>query len=255
MKNRRLWIGLAILSMTYFSTLHVDAKVRPAKTSPGTAIFVMAELQRESISAKTLIEKKPYMQLQVAIPQIHGITDRHFEKKWNHEHVKLAKKRIKAQTEQINSYQKDLIQDELAPIMFEYTETFEVIPSLKPYYVIASFQYAYTGGAHGATHAEYTVIDTQKGTVVSLKSLFKEQVNYEAVVNESVFAQLEALQKQGVPLFSGTQGFQGISETQNFFINEQGEIVLVFDPCEIAPYSAGIQYIKLPNTWLKLYLK
>jgi hypothetical protein len=73
--------------------------------------------------------------------------------------------------------------------------------------------------------------------------MFKDDVNYKKVVNSLIKQEIE--KKQDI-YFSGDEGFKGIKDNQEFYIDDDG-IVVYFQLYDIAPYYVGIPKFKM--TW------
>ncbi|MBE6023478.1 MAG: DUF3298 and DUF4163 domain-containing protein [Cellulosilyticum sp.] len=232
------------------------AKSAKNPRTPGTAIFVMATTQvSPSITDKTFTVKKDGLNLEMHIPQFSNLSNSDFEKQVNHYLLKEATKRKKAMIEMAKSYNKDFIKDGLTPIPFEYIETFSIIPTIYPYYTLELYQYQYSGGAHGISELSYINLNQEKNQLLNLADLFKEDVDYQSIVNELVKQEIERRQELGEFFFSGSDGFQSIGENRPFFINKDGDLVIVFNVYEIAPYASGPIYITIPRAKLIAYLK
>lgn len=96
----------------------------------------------------------------------------------------------------------------------------------------------YTGGAHGIYNKKPYNIDLKTGKDIALKDVFKPGVNYKDIVNKEIKKQIDLKNKEKDAI--QIKGFNGISENQDFYMNN-GQIVVYFQPYDIAPYAAGIQ--------------
>lgn len=115
--------------------------------------------------------------------------------------------------------------------------------------------YAYAGGAHGSTGTDYYNIDTKSGKVLTLKDLFKDNVDYKQIVNQEIKKQIDLSMQQGTGMyFAGDMGFNSISDNQPFYI-DANNIIICFSEYEIAPYVAGSPEFKIPVSQLKQDLK
>lgn len=86
------------------------------------------------------------------------------------------------------------------------------------------------------SRTKYYNIDLQSGSLVSLSDIIGE--NYKQKADQEISRQIRERQKAGGVYFDG---FEGISEDTQFYLNESGELVIVFEPYEIAPGSEGRQ--------------
>ena len=98
--------------------------------------------------------------------------------------------------------------------------------------------YKYSGGAHG--YYEYVPynIDLRDGNNLTLKEIFKKDVDYKEIIDKEIQNQIKELGKKEKDL-DKIYDFYGIKENQKFYL-EDGKIVIYFDLYDIAPYAAGI---------------
>lgn len=100
--------------------------------------------------------------------------------------------------------------------------------------------YMYSGGAHGGALVEtYNVNNGQKASLLTLEQLFGN--DYKKQVDDAVRKAIAADPDRFFPDDIG--GFEGISESQPFYV-ANGQVFIIFQEYEIAPYAAGI--IELP---------
>ncbi len=104
------------------------------------------------------------------------------------------------------------------------------------------FYYSYTLGAHGHTLQRAYNFNLLNGEGILLNDILKEKKNYVDIINQEIKKQIELNPQE---YFSDWSVFQSISEEQPFYLIEDG-IVVYFGLYEIAPYSSGIRYFKIP---------
>ena len=226
------------------------------KSAPGTAIFVMAQMEAvPTVEDITFTVQKDGLKLEMHVPQISGLSDLQFQKQVNQTLLKEAKERKKEMIKTATSYNKEMIKDGLTPTPFEYIETFLVIPSQYPNYTIEQYKYQYSGGAHGISELSYLNLNLETNQIITLEDLFKDQVNYIPILNNEIRQEISRRTALGEFFFTGTDGFQSIRSEQPFFVNKNGNIVIVFNVYEIAPYASGPIYIVLSKETLQPYLK
>lgn len=257
MKKRHLSQAMyVVLSLMMCIPTIEYAKSQEKKSSPGTAIFVMAMMaDQPSVEEKTFYYQNGGLHLEMHIPHFNGLVDKKYQKQLNDTLYQSAKERKKETIQLAKSYQQDMTDDGLNIIPFEYIETFEQIPSVQPYMVVELYKYQYSGGAHGISELTYLTLDQNTSQLVTLASLFRQQVDYISVMNEQIRQEIAKRQAQGEFFFTGSDGFQGIKVDQPFFINKNGDIVIVFNVYEIAPYASGPIFIVIKKDELKPYLK
>jgi len=115
-----------------------------------------------------------------------------------------------------------------------------------------------TVGSSSTTHKFYT-IDKKTKTLLTLPSLFKKDSDYITKLSEYIKAEMKRQNEKGEntywvddPTF---EGFENIKEKQNFYINNDGRIVICFDKYEVAPGSSGSPEFVIPDEVVKDVLK
>lgn len=106
----------------------------------------------------------------------------------------------------------------------------------------------YTGGAHGNSEIRTFNFDLTTGKQLVLKDVFNKNENYISIINEEIEKQIKL---NPTKYFSEKeQCFVTIRRDQSFGI-ENGNVVLYFNPYEIAPYSTGAPQFKIPFSLFK----
>lgn len=113
--------------------------------------------------------------------------------------------------------------------------------------------YKYSGGAHG--YYEYVPynIDLRSGNNLTLKEIFRQDVDYKALINNEINNQIKELAKKEENV-DKIYEFYGIKENQKFYL-EDGRLVIYFDLYDIAPYAAGIPEFPIPIDNIKNQIK
>lgn len=250
-KRVMYFILITSLSMSF----NLCAKSKTSQDTPGTAIFVMAESSPVSVAEKNIVYQVPEINLSIKVPQIKGLSDKRVESNLNKTFLAEALKAKKNAVKTAKEYNKDMINDHLTPIKFEYISTFSVIEAPHPYLVLGFLEYQYSGGAHGISYQKYLNLRTTDSTVLKLKDLFTEGTDYKTLINNEIKEQIKERQIKGDYFFPGSQGFTTIKEEQEYYINSNGNIVIIFNIYEIAPYAAGIIEFVIPKESLASVLK
>ena len=107
-----------------------------------------------------------------------------------------------------------------------------------------------TVGSSSTTHKFYT-IDKASGKLITLKSLFKDGTDYVSVLNRYLRAEMKRQNDTDLNMFwiddPDMESFETIREDQNFFINQDGKLVICFDKYEIAPGASGSPEFVIPE--------
>lgn len=115
-----------------------------------------------------------------------------------------------------------------------------------------------TVGSSSTTHKFYT-IDKKNKALLTLKGLFKEDSDYVTVLSEYIKVQMRKLNASGEAAYwvdDPTFGpFEGIKGNQNFYINNEGQVVICFDKYEVAPGYVGSPEFVIPQEIITDILK
>lgn len=134
---------------------------------------------------------------------------------------------------------------------------YEVLSNTDKWFTI-KINVFYSAGS-GITEQYFYHIDKVRGMVVGLSDIFDEDFDYVDKFSSEVIKQMKAQMKSdGSKMYwIGTDGdmgyeFEGIDSNQNFYFDEDGNIVLVFDK-----YEAGPGYMGCPEFTIsaKLFAK
>lgn len=104
--------------------------------------------------------------------------------------------------------------------------------------------------ASGAESVKIYNIDKKTDRILTLKDMFPDGTDYVKLLSDAVKVRMEADMKadEGKIYFLNDgmgSDFQEIKENQNFYINDAGHMVLVFDEYEVAPGSMGVVEIEI----------
>lgn len=94
--------------------------------------------------------------------------------------------------------------------------------------------------------AYYYNLDSNTLQDVTLEDLFGPR--YVELINEQIKTQMKERVAKGDESFFGPEmgGFESISDETNFYINEDGKVVITFEKYEIAPGYMGIVEFEIP---------
>ncbi len=101
--------------------------------------------------------------------------------------------------------------------------------------------------ASGFQYQYYYHIDKTTGEIATLKDLFKEGADYITPISENIKEQMrEQMQADESKVYwvdskeeMGHQ-FEAVKADQNFYVNQNGQIVICFDEYEVAPGDMGL---------------
>lgn len=180
----------------------------------------------------------------ISIPSVEGIEDTTLEEKINTEIKKIVEERIKEAEERAAEYKEAYLEtggteEDYRPI--EITVDYELKCSNEDTLSFIVFQYESLASAYAETY--YYNIDLKNNKTIELEDVLGN--NYVNIINDSVTIQIEELKENPqMSFFEGDSGFNGIAVDQNFYINEDSKVVVVFDKYEIAPgYMGEVEFV------------
>ena len=110
--------------------------------------------------------------------------------------------------------------------------------------------------ASGYQQAKFFHIDKKTGKEAVLSDLFVEGSDYVGIISENILTQMreQMAEDEGkIYFFEGSgnedideSDFKQIKEDQNFYFNENKELVIVFDEYEVAPGYMGVVEFVIP---------
>ena len=190
-----------------------------------------------SIESKNINVYKDWVKIDANYPQIDGMADTAFQDKLN----KDIKNKIDVFAFNIEKQAKDNY-DALKKtgnfhyegmVSYKYNINGAILSIIMEYY-------SYLGGVHGAALRESINTDTKKGSEMQLKDLFKDKANYRQYILKNIN---DEIAKNPENYFSPK--LDTFNES-NFYLDENGNLVIYFNQYEIAPYVAGIVEFKMP---------
>ncbi len=114
-------------------------------------------------------------------------------------------------------------------------------------------QYAYTGGAHGNATITFLNFDPETGDKISLKSLFNNVEAFTKIAETKLREQYQIQKNQ--PINSTGFWFEedrfSLPETIGF---TETEVLLIYNPYEIASYADGFIEVTIPKQEVEPYL-
>lgn len=110
-------------------------------------------------------------------------------------------------------------------------------------------------------YSRYITLDKQTGNLIELETLFQPYSDYIGIISQDILRQMTEQVENGeadyfIPggIWSEDECFKEIQADQNFYINNDGQLVIVFDEYEVAPGSMGRPEFTIPTDILQTIL-
>lgn len=171
---------------------------------------------------------------QIQTPHLEGLGDKNAEEKLNREFDRYAGALIA-------QYETDVKNME-AGAHEAVTSSYQVLVDSDSQLTIAMNTVVARGDSMETDR--YYNIDKRSGKLLKLADLFKSGADYTSPINACISAEIK---KDSQNYFTGEDAFRSIAENQNFYINKDGGLVIVFDEASIAPAYRGVIEIPVPT--------
>ena len=109
--------------------------------------------------------------------------------------------------------------------------------------------------ASGYEFSRFYHIDKTTGDVVTLADLFRPEADYVSALSAEVLRQMKERMSQDETAAYFPEEFTAIDPNQNFYWNEEGALVLVFDEYTIAAGVMGMPEFTIPASVYQTLLK
>lgn len=192
----------------------------------------------------------------ITTPQIEGLLDKELEDKLNKEFKENANAIIAAYEQDVKELKAEF-GDETVHMGIDSDY---IVKTDNDKHLALDVYILYTAGSSSTKHAFYT-IDKQSGALLTLPGLFKEGADYVTPISAYIKGEMERRNREEEGLFwlegdeDAFEGFNQIKPEQNFYINNDGNLVIAFDKYEVAAGAQGSPEFVIPNTVIADLLK
>ncbi len=216
------------------------AREQPATPSSAQPAAVPAPV---TVTAKKVQQNSDTIQIDLSIPVVAGLADSSLQTRIN---ARFEQDALQLQDEITKQAAEDVKEAAKAGYPFRQynvTTAYSVAYNQNGLLSITVDYYQFTGGAHGGTERRPYNYDLTTGQELALKDLFNQGVDYKAIINQEIGAQIKA-NPDGGYFTQPDMGFKTIADDQPFSLAE-GSLVVHFAQYEIAPYAAGMPEFKI----------
>jgi len=238
MKNRKLLKTIIAASLLIISsfTIGVNTSESFATTAgkiPGVSILV------KLVSFDAFKIEDEVVNADVNIPAVEGFESKTLEEQINQEiqekmNMHLEDGQLKAKENKEAFLETGGEEENFRPMIIEIDYSIKSYNDNRISFAVHYFE----AMASSFTKTYYYTIDLKEDRLLTLEDLLGS--NYEDKINEQISDKIEKeLEESPAKYFQDEMGFKGISEDQSFYINDDNQIVVVFNKYEIAPGSSG----------------
>lgn len=241
-KNRKYIEKMVIAASFLLVVLGIN--ISPAFAQTLSKIPIIGNII-EIITIKNYSIDKNGYKASIDIPKISGLTDKKLEYKLNNDFEKEGKKLYEDFLEEMKELKADKVQGH--SLVESWYETLTNNDDLLSIVVYTH----YTQGSSNTIRKIYN-IDKRNETVLSLEGMFKNN-DYIDVISQNIKEQMRENMKKDKNKHYwlddeiAEMNFKSIDKNQDFYINENGELVICFDKYDVAPGYMGLVEFTIPS--------
>ena len=255
-KRKNIYWKATALTAAAVLLLSITFNISPALANTLSDVPVIGKLV-EILTLNEIKDTKNNSSIEIKTPAIEGLDDSALENNLNSKYIEESKELYKQFEESMAALKAGQNGNTAIYSDYEVLTNNERILSIRRY--IEQIQ------ASGFVENKYDTIDKQNEILISLKSLFKDN-SYIKVISEEIKKQMKQQMKADPNkiywIQKGEPGeFKQISENQNFYINSDSKLVIVFNEFEAGPGYMGTVEFVIPTDVLSdiligdLYIK
>ncbi|MEA4974038.1 MAG: DUF3298 domain-containing protein [Candidatus Metalachnospira sp.] len=188
------------------------------------------------------VEKDNGYELSVNTPKLEGLVNEELQNKLNEE--------FKAQGEEV----KELFEKDAADLKKEFGDetvhmgiefNYDVKTDNNDILALDVYTF-YASGSSTSIHKYYT-LNKHTSELYTLKGMFKDGTDYVTPISDYIRSEMERKNAEEDGLFF-LEDFDKIAEDQNFYINNDGDIVICFGKYDIAAGAQGTPEFAIPHS-------
>jgi hypothetical protein len=238
MKNKKIFKSIIAASLIVISSFTIGVNTSKSFATSVKKIPVISQLV-ELVSFKSFELDSEIVKAKVNIPAVKGVESKALANQINEEINERMSTHLEAGKDRAREYKKAFVEtggkaEDFRPIIIE------IDYDLKSYNDnILSFSVHYFESlASSYAQTYYYTIDLEAGKLLTLEDILG--TDYENKISQQVSEKInKALEESPSSYFEGDMGFSAIKKDQSFYINNENQLVVVFDKYEIAPGSSG----------------
>lgn len=246
-KAKRGFAAVAGSAAAFVIAFGVAANVSPTFAYAMSDVPVLSGIVKVVTMGKYENKDSGY-EIKVETPKIEGLLDEETQKKLNDEFEDQAESVIASFEKSVKEL-KEEFGDETVHMGVEYN--YDVKCDNDDILAIDTYVY-YASGSSMTVHNYYT-INKHTGEIYTLEGMFKEGADYVTPISDYIKGEMKRLNAEEGGMFwiAGEEemldGFDKIAEDQNFYINDDGNIVICFDKYEVAAGAQGSPEFVIPE--------
>lgn len=253
-------VGVSAIAMMLTMTTMMGALPQKAYAAPSQQVQMIelaSTTKYQVVTASHYEHKDGTMEASIQTPKVKGITKA--IQKFNQQMANYTKKLEKQYKADVKKAKEQLGGTENGHESI--TTTFSITCNNDRYLSIQILTTEAMGST--STTSKAFTLDKKTGKTMALKDFFQSRADYQSVISKEVIAKMEQTMKKDSSHVYYVKGsniedvtyFNKIAKNQNFYINKNGKLTIVFDEGDVAPQYMGICKFVIEKQAMKDILK
>lgn len=176
----------------------------------------------------------------INVPKVEGLTNQNLEKELNEKLSQTGEAYYRYFVEQSEAYEKS---------HFNVQLDYNVVTDNEDIFVLEITKLEIIGSSD--VQKQYYVIDKKRQELVTLEDLFKSD-QYTQLISDNIISQMKEQISSDPDKYywiepNEEESFKAITKDQQFYINEEGKLVIVFNKYQVAPGAMGVVEFVIPT--------
>jgi len=240
------WALASVAALFVFSIGIINAL--PAQAATLHNVPVLGPLVRVMTFVDYQAEESGYM-ARIRIPRVEGLNNQELEEVLNAQLLADGQAFIAAYQADLEQLKSELGEETIHKGVETY---YEVMASNAEVFSLRVEYFTVAGSSD--TRYDFYNVNQRTGELITLDTLFREGTDYLTILNDYLLEQMRAtVDEAGVcPYWVSEEDlaagmYKGIDGDHNFYINQEGKLVIAFDKYEVGPGYIGTPEFVIPT--------
>lgn len=240
-KPKKMYIGIAVAAILFISSVNTSSTIAYAFSD----IPVLGKMVNFITFREYRVNEDTY-NANIKVPAVTNLDNKDLEKSLNEKYLKENEKLYQEFLKDMEEVKKS------GGGHLGIDSGYEIKTDNKQLLSIARYNVNTVGSS--STTMKFDTIDKKNQILINLPSLFEDE-DYVDVISENIKEQMKAQMKANPEVSYWVSGigeevfdpFEKIGKEQNFYINNQGKLVISFDKYEVSPGFMGVVEFIIPT--------
>ncbi|MGX2961039.1 DUF3298 domain-containing protein [Peribacillus sp. JNUCC 23] len=240
-KPKKMYIGIAVAAILFISSVNTSSTIAHAFSD----IPVLGKMVNLITFREYRVNEDTY-NANIKVPAVTNLDNKDLEKSLNEKYLQENEKLYQEFLKDMEEVKKS------GGGHLGIDSGYEIKTDNEQLLSIARYNVNTVGSS--STTMKFDTIDKKNQILINLPSLFEDE-DYVDVISENIKEQMRAQMKANPEVSYWVSGigeevfdsFEKIGKEQNFYINNQGKLVISFDKYEVSPGFMGVVEFIIPT--------